>query len=108
MPKAIVIQDGEHGTAELVEMDTELETLQGAVGGFIEAADLGEVVFIMDEEGKLKDKPLNARATLYFYEVISPTRSTDYLAGTVVLFGGRGGDDLADVPQSAIEHFDLG
>lgn len=107
MPKAIVVHDGENGLAELIETDTELETLQRAVGGLIEAVDLGDVVLVMDEEGKVRDKPLNARATLYFYNVISPTRSSDFMVGTVVIFGGRGGDDLADVPQSAIEYFDL-
>lgn len=107
MPRAIVVQDGEHGTAELVETDTELKTLQQIVNGYIEAVDLGDVVLAMDEEGKLKGKDLNRRATQFLYKVAPQYEFVDVLVGTVVIFGDRPGGDLADVPQFAIEHFDL-
>lgn len=107
MPQAIVIQDGASGVAELKDLDTELQTLQAAVGGYIEAVDLGDVVLIMDEEGKIKGKDVNKRATEYLYVVAPQYYGVDFLVGTVIVYGGRYGGDLADVPQSAIEYFDL-
>lgn len=108
MPRAIVIQAGEFGDVQLVDLDTELDTLQRAVGGDIEAVDTGDVVFVMDEDGKAKGQDLNCRATYFLYKVVPRFRAREVIVGTVVLFGGRNGEDLSDVPQFAIEHFGLG
>jgi hypothetical protein len=61
--------------------DTELETLQKAVGGYIEmvAAHNGNVI-ILDEEGKIKNKPINAEATRMFIN-----GQSDPIVGDVVI-----------------------
>ena len=40
-----------------------LEELQGMVGGYIEIVAVGRELYVCDEEGKLKGKPINSLAT---------------------------------------------
>lgn len=44
--------------------DEVLKVLQEAVGGYIEVVQIGDMIMIVDEEGRLKHKPKNPRASL--------------------------------------------
>mgnify|MGYP002622197616 CR=1 FL=1 len=44
--------------------DFSLDELQGFVGGYIEVLLCGDRYLVCDEEGKLKNKPLNMAATM--------------------------------------------
>ena len=62
------------GTTESIK-DTELATLQEAVGGYIQIVSIpsSDKIIVLDEEGKLKDKPVNKKATELYnnpYDVI--------------------------------------
>lgn len=50
-----------------------LERLQELVGGYIELVKAGDTLFIVDEEGILKDKQPNPAFPLFFGTVISTT-----------------------------------
>lgn len=61
-----------------------LEELQGFVGGYIEfvsVSDDGKLVLIIDEEGKLKEKPDNEVATLKAAGFI---RHGDFIVGNAL------------------------
>jgi len=65
--------------------DTSLKSLQKAVGGYIQIITLHTKpaqLMVMDEEGKLKDKPLNKEATRIARPYLF---SGDYIAGDAVL-----------------------
>lgn len=64
--------------------DLSLEGLQNAVGGYIQLAPnpSGKYDFICDEEGKLKGKILNAKATILAKDDGAPI---DFLVGDVVI-----------------------
>lgn len=80
--------------AELIDIQNELEALQAAVGGYIEAITLDYgAVMIVDEEGRLKGNPLNDLASL--------------IAGVGIvgaaLIVGVDGEEFDDVPEVYIE-----
>lgn len=80
--------------AELIDIQNELEALQAAVGWYIEAITLDYgAVMIVDEEGRLKGKPLNDLASL--------------IAGVGIvgaaLIVGVDGEEFDDVPEVYIE-----
>lgn len=69
----------------------QLHILQNLVDGYIEVYPiLDDLLLIIDEEGKLKDKPMN-----FFIP-------NDYIAGTAV-FVGKDGEDFTDCPYSVEE-----
>lgn len=71
------------------EVDNTLESMQGLVGGYIEAINIEDgLVLIVDEEGKIKGKELN------FY------LPGDIVVGTAMLVGEKG-EEFADVPEYA-------
>ena len=52
--------------------DTSLESLQKAVGGYIERVRLGDGQdLIVDEDAKFRRKPINEKATALAYQVIA-------------------------------------
>lgn len=63
--------------------DFSLKTLQRVVGGYIEVVHLKEGgLMVLDEEGKLKDKPINQIATDMTREILAPS---DVIVGDVVI-----------------------
>ena len=49
--------------------DFSLEELQRIVGGYIEILHIGnDKIMVIDEEGKLKEKPANEAATMFFMQ----------------------------------------
>lgn len=66
--------------------NTELETLQKAVGGYIETVPLSvHRLLIVDEEGKLKNKPVNKKATIMLAEAWNTSHLVDIIVGDVVI-----------------------
>lgn len=59
-----------------------LEELQGYVGGYIELIRLNKVLLVVDEEGKLKGKPVNMRATALYRRYV---KTSDYIVGDALL-----------------------
>ena len=82
------------GTSEplILESKTMLKTLQTAVGGYIELLRTtdGNNYLICDEEGKLKNKPLNEKAT----DLWSGKNSGDVIVGDVVICVKKEFEDL--------------
>lgn len=81
------------GPGEVRELPQDIRTLQGVVGGYIEAVktmwdDDGNAQAILwcNEEGKLQNLPVNRRATALWYSLNrGPTGDT--LCGTVIVSG---------------------
>lgn len=91
---------GVDGTVERVNVgrSIELETLQQLVGGYIETVTvrstvLGDLIMLVDEEGKLKDKETNDIATQLY--------ALDRIAGTAILLAERGEDFEGFTDESA-------
>ena len=62
---------------------TDLKALQAAVGGLIEIVGTNDGrLLVLDEEGKLKNKPINEAATALARGVIA---DTDYIVGDAVV-----------------------
>lgn len=102
MTKALLVQvDG-----SLVEKDFEgLEDLQSMVGGHIEMIWLGnsgQIAYI-NEEGKLRNLPLNNRATQIAIDMGTQFRLGDYIVGNMVIVGGCDADGYeTDVSESLV------
>lgn len=63
--------------------DTKLETLQKAVGGFIQVVPTNDGrLLILDEEGKLKGYPVNWHATALTRGIVAPD---DLIVGDTVV-----------------------
>lgn len=77
-------------TGEVTELDLSsdsLQTLQTAVGGWVQAIDLAsDLSMWCNEEGKLTGLPHNPYAQFMWDEVFGA--HTDYLVGDIVLTGG--------------------
>ena len=58
------------GTLGSLAEDLTLETMQGVVGGYIEAVYLGDHVMVVDEEGRLKGRPVNRAASYLAQQII--------------------------------------
>ena len=73
---------------EIIGIENELEALQKAVGGYIQAVPMGigKVAVICDEEGRLKRKPFNCRVG----------RHVDFV-GTILAVGVDE-DEFTDIP----------
>lgn len=97
------------GTTTTVDIeDDELAALQRGVDGYIEMVRLSSRCdMYVNEEGKIKDLPINRFATtLYWYANPDAAREGDFIVGDVVITGGtdRGGETrgLSEAKQSAI------
>ena len=70
----IIKSNGETKTVEPKNgTDFKLEELQAIVGGYVQIAYLrDDEIMVMDEEGRLKDKDLNLRASLRYRRDVNP------------------------------------
>lgn len=78
-----------------------LSGLQAAVGGLIQAVDLGPLnaTFFVNEEGKLENQPINRRATLMWWLLFPSARHMDVIVGDAVMVGHPDEDgNSTDVP----------
>lgn len=81
------------GTCEVKQIENTLEALQHEVGGYIETITLAaDCCMIVDEEGRLKDKPLNEQASRLGLAIVGDA-----------LLVGVAGDEFTDVPEAMIE-----
>lgn len=97
--KAVILRTD--GTNKIIELADTLEALQKAVGGHIQIVHCGadgyeDCLLIIDEEGKLKDLPINVEASILF----GVPSSIDYIVGTAILCGT---DKLGDIGSLARE-----
>lgn len=101
--KAITITTTSHvDTLELTEA-TELADLQRAVGGYIQIIELTEeLAMVIEEEGKLKNKPVNDIATRLTQHFNAGLQADDAIVGDAVLIGQRNGSTI-DVPALAVD-----
>ena len=79
-----------------------LSGLQDAVGGLIQAIDLGPTgaTFFVNEEGKLHKQPINRRATLMWWLLFPSARQMDVIVGDAVMVGQPDEDgNSTDVPE---------
>lgn len=54
--------------AKVMEVENTLESLQELVGGYIETVTLGEIIIVVNEEGRILELPLNRIfGRMYFY-----------------------------------------
>jgi hypothetical protein len=87
MKTAIIIKTNYEMVAVDLKASDELETLQSAVGGWIEAVDLAEdLTMWVNEEGKLKGLEVNPIGTDLFNKYFKDHR--DIIVGDIVLTGG--------------------
>jgi hypothetical protein len=85
--------------------DNELSTLQGKVGGWVQAVDLNDTLTLWcNEEGKLEGLPVNRYGTELWESVYG---KTDIIVGDIVLTGGADDDGetlgLSDTKIEAIK-----
>lgn len=102
MTKAILIPA--LGDIRIVEVSNGDE-IREKIGGWMEGLRVSNDLFAyIDEEGKLKNKPLNTRATDFCVEMKTGLRPDDFIVGDMLLFGkpDQEGDET-DVPQKYIE-----
>lgn len=78
--------DGTLSTLDLDAPEGSLKVLQGAVGGYVEAADLTDhVTMWMNDEGKITGLPRNVAATGLYCKNLDVV---DVVCGDVVFTGG--------------------
>tara|TARA_Y100000034_G_C6733617_1_gene325149 strand:- start:285 stop:578 length:294 start_codon:yes stop_codon:yes gene_type:complete len=86
----------ENGTEVSILNKTKLslKDMQDYVGGYIEVVSLSDgSQMVLDEEGKLKDKPINYEATKRYvgeeYDDTCATWDYDYVVGDVLILKGK-------------------
>ena len=76
-------------TTYVKDRQLSLSELQKMVGGYIHVVtietDMGETHIIMDEEGKLKNKPINVEATGLWFPNQSVLETPDHIVGDAVV-----------------------
>ena len=83
-----------------------LASYQTAVGGYIEpvTVERPRMTIFANEEGKVRQLPINCRATCRWWMQSPRARGNDLLAGDVALVGSRGGAGATtDLPRGFIE-----
>jgi hypothetical protein len=108
MVTAIYVPADEGLTAEVKELDGSLESYQREVGGWIEYLTVGDISFILNEEGKVYGLPINPYATAYLYTVAPEFVGHDVLCGNVLIVGNDEDEgETTNVPQQVIKDFSL-
>jgi hypothetical protein len=83
-----------------------LEGMQAAVGGNIEAIDLGPLgaTFFVNEEGKLMQGPINQRATLLWWCLFPSAVRADVIVGDALMVGAPDEDgNSTDIPKEVVD-----
>jgi hypothetical protein len=88
-----------HGPPKWADVNPDLDSLQGIVGGYIETVGLGaEAHIYIDEEGKLKGKEVNRLATQMVEHHCPGFAGRDVIVGDAVALGMTDEGDEADAP----------
>jgi hypothetical protein len=93
-------------THEVREIEQDLKTLQGIVGGYVEDIPTQHCVLWRDEEGMLKDYYDNTLATYLWWNLCPQMEGRAVLQGTVFVTGNADGEDALPVPDDVIEYFE--
>jgi hypothetical protein len=105
MTKGLIVRAD--NTKDYVEIQ-DWKEIQDIVGGFFSVVDFGNKGYFcyIDDEGKLKNQPLNKLATDLWYDSGQMILVGDYLAGNALFFGGIDdeGNDM-DIPEDFINVF---
>lgn len=76
-----------------------LDDLQRAVGGWIEQVTVTDsLVLLVDEEGRMKRRAINRRATLLFRLLFPAARQTLAIVGDVIVAGAPTNESFSDTP----------
>ncbi|GAA3734784.1 hypothetical protein GCM10022239_08650 [Leifsonia bigeumensis] len=104
MVTGIVIPHETHLALQKVEFQN-LTDYQTAVGGYIETVKMNghPLVIVADEDGKVKQLPINRRATCLWWLLNPSGLGGDFLVGDVVILGARRHGDMNDVPAELAE-----
>ena len=105
MVKGLLLVVDNEAPIEVRELSS-LEDYQAAVGGWIESVDipsLGVTIYV-NEEGLLRQLPLNSRATFLWWYHVPEARQKAMLVGDAVIVGipDRKGDST-DIPATVAE-----
>lgn len=85
--RALLLPPGEE-PARFIDTPTDLTTLQGLVGGYVQALRLSEEVDLFcNEEGKLERLPVNGHANRLAALLDLGLQPGDFFVGQVVLLG---------------------
>ncbi|WP_160665081.1 DUF3846 domain-containing protein [Pseudarthrobacter sp. ATCC 49987] len=102
MVHAIQIPHDEDRPLYKVEVN-DLSGMQAAVGGLIQAIDLGPLhsTFFVNEEGKLEKQSINRRATLMWWLLFPSARHMDVIVGEALMVGHPDEEgNSTDVPEA--------
>lgn len=97
--KVKVVKISPEGRRTFEQVRCNLDYLNKAVGGHIEAVSGRDWTCYCNEEGKLMGLPINLHATLLLAEWGVQLLPHDVLVGTVVLVGNGEAGEAADLPE---------
>jgi len=102
---AVIIPADQSAPVRIEQIEPSLSVFQELVGGYIEGVPGGPVAgtdgqwhAYLDEEGKIKQLPLNMRATVLLHEAQS-IHSWDTVNGDLVIVGNSHNGDETDAPE---------
>lgn len=91
------------GRPEVRYVSPHLETFKAAVGGWLEAVSLPRGAHLYcDEEGKVRNRPVNRAATEMWWRAVPEAAGNDHLVGDVIVLGRQGAEE-DDCPQWPID-----
>lgn len=99
---AVLVPSDEERPLYKLEVN-DLAGMQAAVGGLIEFIDLGSLAasFIVAEEGKIRQEPVNRRATLMWWLLNPSAIHMDVIVGPALLVGAPDEHgNTQDVPEA--------
>jgi hypothetical protein len=94
------------GLEVFVHQFSDLNSYQAVVDGYIEPVSIPEagLTIFANEEGKVRNLPINRRATCLWWLLSRSARGNDVLVGDVAIVGSRGGSgSTSDVSPDFIE-----
>lgn len=102
--KALIIRPDR--TYDVQQINQDLPTLQGLVGGYLEAVTTGQAVLWVNEEGKLKALPLNRMATYLWWTLNPAMEGVDTIAGCCVVTGPADPDGhMTSIPEAVLDEY---
>ena len=102
---AVIIPADQSAPVRIEKIEPSLSVFQELVGGYIErvpggavAGTIGQWHAYLDEEGQIKQLPLNVRATVLLHDAQS-IHTWDTVNGDLVIVGNSHNGDETDAPE---------